>query len=423
MLTVVFATLVLMFAGGVIAYLGDTWGYKLGKKRLTLFGLRPRVTANLLTVVFGVLIALLTFGVLISVNAGFRVALLRGASLLHNNHQLKRQNQALIAQNADRAAKNIALQQQADQYREQAAAEAETERKTGTKLNQTTKELTARQKQLQTVNKTLQVAQAQLASAQTQVAALEARQQRLIALSRTIEAQNHLRANAYLIFTTRAEVGRTVISAGQSQKAIRADLINFLNDLSSQAKMLGAAPAGNHRYVEIASFRLGNTRTFIDENDSIAALADQIHSQGKGSVVVIARAAGNAFQKKPVYVRLQPYDNRLVIPAGAILGETVIPAQQKGVSEILADMEAFLKGPVHLAALHRGVIPVLPQDYIGGAYPREIDPAVQQIQQIKGDAVLVALSRKDTYAGDQVSVDFTVRPAAGQAIAAQGAQP
>ncbi|HEX5324795.1 MAG TPA: hypothetical protein VFW40_13490, partial [Capsulimonadaceae bacterium] len=199
--------------------------------------------------------------------------------------------------------------------------------------------------------------------------------------------------------------------------------LDFLGGLSEQAKRQGAAKANNGRHVVVATVRIGNTSTLVNESDSVAALADQIHSQSKGSVVVIAYAAGNAFANKPVFLRLKPYTNRLVIPAGAILGETIIPSQQKGPTEILAEMESFLKGPVHRAALRRGVIPVLPQDYIGDVDQPDLDPAVQQIQQIKGDAILVALSRKDTYAGDQVSLDFTVRPASAQSIAAQGPRP
>ncbi len=409
MLPVLIAALVLMVAGGVIAYIGDTWGYKLGKKRLTFLGLRPRVTANLLTVVFGVLIALLTFSVLLGVSANFRVALIQGVGLVHQNNALRRSNQELTSQNSGLSAKNKALQQEEQQVRDQ----LDPARK---RLAVAETQLAIAAQNLRKVNIERQVAQNQVAAAKTEVASLKTQQQRLIQITKALDDQAKVGITHHLIYTTGAEVGRTVIPASQSQAAIRRDIFDFLGGLGDQAKKQGAAKPG----VVVASVRLGNT--FVDENDSVSALAGQIQAQGKGSVVVIAYSVGNAFASKPVFIRLRPYSNRLVIPAGAILGETIIPAKQRGVSEILAEMEAFLHGPVHEAALRRGVIPVLPQDYIGDA-SHEIDPAFQQIQQIKGDAVLVALSTKDTYAGDKVSLDFAVHPVAGQAVAAQGSQP
>ena len=42
--------LVLMVMGGLIAFLGDKIGSKVGKKRLTLFGLRPKYTSIIVTI-------------------------------------------------------------------------------------------------------------------------------------------------------------------------------------------------------------------------------------------------------------------------------------------------------------------------------------------------------------------------------------
>ena len=59
-------TLVLTLAvvGGVIAYIGDRLGMSIGRKKLTLFGLRPKHTSILVTIVTGVFIASASIGVL-----------------------------------------------------------------------------------------------------------------------------------------------------------------------------------------------------------------------------------------------------------------------------------------------------------------------------------------------------------------------
>ena len=49
--------LVVLILGGLIATLGDRIGTKVGKARLSLFNLRPRKTAVLVTVFTGVMIS------------------------------------------------------------------------------------------------------------------------------------------------------------------------------------------------------------------------------------------------------------------------------------------------------------------------------------------------------------------------------
>jgi len=67
--------LVLMAMGGLIAFLGDKIGSKVGKKRLTLFGLRPKYTSIIVTIISGTLISCLTIAALAVVNENVRVAL------------------------------------------------------------------------------------------------------------------------------------------------------------------------------------------------------------------------------------------------------------------------------------------------------------------------------------------------------------
>ena len=86
--------LVLLVAGGVIAYVGDRLGTYIGKKRLSAWGLRPRHTAMLYTVLSGGFIAVLTLGALMAYDRAVQTALLRGPELLAENHQLARQNRS-----------------------------------------------------------------------------------------------------------------------------------------------------------------------------------------------------------------------------------------------------------------------------------------------------------------------------------------
>jgi uncharacterized protein (DUF3084 family) len=58
--------------GGILAALGDRLGSKVGKARLTIFNLRPRQTAVLITVMTGILIAASTLGLLFGLSRSLR---------------------------------------------------------------------------------------------------------------------------------------------------------------------------------------------------------------------------------------------------------------------------------------------------------------------------------------------------------------
>ena len=66
---------VLVLTGGVIAFIGDRLGSKVGKKKLSLFGLRPRHTSILVTIITGILITTVTFGILAIASKDVRTAL------------------------------------------------------------------------------------------------------------------------------------------------------------------------------------------------------------------------------------------------------------------------------------------------------------------------------------------------------------
>ena len=61
--------------GGLIAFIADKLGSKIGKKKLSVFGLRPHDTSVLLTVLSGVLIALFSVGILAISSESARTAL------------------------------------------------------------------------------------------------------------------------------------------------------------------------------------------------------------------------------------------------------------------------------------------------------------------------------------------------------------
>ena len=67
--------LTLLVLGGVLSTLGDRLGSRLGKARLSVFNLRPRSTAVLITVLTGSIISALSLGLMLLVSRELRVGL------------------------------------------------------------------------------------------------------------------------------------------------------------------------------------------------------------------------------------------------------------------------------------------------------------------------------------------------------------
>ena len=69
--------LLLILTGGIIAYVGDLLGRRVGRRRLTILGLRPKWTAIIITIISGILITLVTLAALSVVSENARDALFR----------------------------------------------------------------------------------------------------------------------------------------------------------------------------------------------------------------------------------------------------------------------------------------------------------------------------------------------------------
>lgn len=88
--------LIFCIAGALIAWLADNVGRMIGKKRHTLWKLRPRHTATLFIVTAGFLIPLLTVIALASSSRDLREILKKGTELVQENNQRKQELAATV---------------------------------------------------------------------------------------------------------------------------------------------------------------------------------------------------------------------------------------------------------------------------------------------------------------------------------------
>ncbi len=79
----------LLVLGGILSTFGDLLGSRVGKARLSIFNLRPRRTAVLITVLTGSLISSLSFGFMLLVNKQLRVGLFELTELQKERTELE----------------------------------------------------------------------------------------------------------------------------------------------------------------------------------------------------------------------------------------------------------------------------------------------------------------------------------------------
>jgi len=79
----------LVLISGLIAYVGDIVGRRMGRKRVTLFGLRPRHTAIAISVVAGMVITIITLVAAMLVSKDVKDGFLRVVEMRQRQAQLE----------------------------------------------------------------------------------------------------------------------------------------------------------------------------------------------------------------------------------------------------------------------------------------------------------------------------------------------
>ncbi|MDR3707603.1 MAG: DUF3084 domain-containing protein [Capsulimonadaceae bacterium] len=441
------AVLIVVTAGGSIAYLGDVIGYSLGKKRVTLFGLRPRDSAKLIGIIAGAVSAIAAGVVLLLIDGAFRVALFTGHELAHNLLQLRHENTRLerrieISNATLRNAENDKNQA----VRAKSLAEAD-EHKAVVDRNTARAEFAGATKALALVHIQLAKTQADLAVRQTdldratqaikglQAKSLDLQMRNRIALQQYNEIENKITNEAIptikaarssdVVYRNGQEVGRGIVRNGTKAEVV-GSLNQLLDTLSGKAEAAGAGRGGYKRAVKLAWIQLRTKKassghndepSFVSEGELLDALADQIRASNSDSVVVIATSLGNSFENLPAILQLHPYRNHLVLHAGTVLGETTLHNEGGlGPEEIVGRVQRLLVAKVRPAAIAAGVIPVIEstraEPELGNLPLADLLKVVTEVQAIKGDSTITAITSTDIWSGDQLHLRFTVKPGA-----------
>lgn len=156
----------ILILGGVIATVGDRLGTRVGKARLSLFNLRPRKTAVVITILTGSIISASTLAILFAADERLRTGVFE-LEAIQNDLRDKRQDLETTRTQLEATTEQ---KEQAESELAQARAEQRAEQREAQR-----REAEAQQR-LEAINKSLQAARAQQAQTQARLNQTQARQ-------------------------------------------------------------------------------------------------------------------------------------------------------------------------------------------------------------------------------------------------------
>jgi uncharacterized protein (DUF3084 family) len=183
-LVLIVAVLVL---GGVIATVGDRIGTRVGKARLTIFNLRPRRTATLITILTGIVISASTFGLLFAVDGQLRTGVFELGKIQRNLQDTRSELQGAKAEKEqiENRLKNSRRQQkmaqrQLEQINRSLQIAIDQQTKTQSQLQNTEQRLNQSQTQFRQAQQLLSTVTQQAASLRSEIQQLQTDRQELV---------------------------------------------------------------------------------------------------------------------------------------------------------------------------------------------------------------------------------------------------
>ena len=304
---------VILVLGGVIATVSDRLGTKVGKARLSLFKLRPRDTAVVVTVMAGSILSALTLGILFATSKPLRTGVFRIDEIQKRLNNARREiNQATQEKNRveTELAQARAAQAQARANLEQInqslqAANAEQAR-TQTKLNSLRAQLNSVQAAKSKTEQQLSQVEAAKSQTEEQLSSVEAAKSRTEEQLKLVETARS---------TTQAQLDRTE---------------NQLKTVSAQKTSLGS---------EIAQLQ-ADRQQLIEQREQVKVqIAQRDREIAKRDAAIVDRNALIAQRDKEIAQRAQNLSER----DRTIVERDKVIAEREALLETLAQQQTQLE--------------------------------------------------------------------------------
>jgi uncharacterized protein (DUF3084 family) len=441
-----FLILLLLTLCGFIAYIGDLLGRRLGKKRLTIFGLRPKHTAILLTVVTGVLIAGVTFSAALVSMGWFRSVVFQGERLARQNQRLresgfalKRQadelasqskqketeNQRLSSENEKLAGTNRALSTQ-NQGLQSRNSTLQTESRTLRTSNDALREQKARLQQSYTLLTSslsrLQAERGRLTSDRERLAGAVAMLRATIAKNRGEVSRLEALAQGYraeeYIFRRGQPITDQFMLPNPPLDVLRRQVGEMLFRADQKAAALKAAADGVHPRLWLVPTDARAPRA--KNADVLEAVIKQATKIRDRPILFRIVAEENCVAQRPVPARFECFANDQLFRAGEVVATGMSDGSAPDF-EVYTDLVTLLQRNVTNEAKARGMLPS--EEGFGNAHPQLLFETIRRVKQHNGPVILRARVRQNTFRSGPLYLDIDVAPADAAATTGRNQAP
>ena len=395
----------MIITGGAIAFIGDKLGTKVGKKRLSIFGLRPRHTSMIVTVVTGGLITALSIGFMLLISQNVRTALfgmdeLR-ATMNSTLEELDNATENLFKAQTEfeRANENLreskleiaALKDEQEELR----AESDRLKEGNERLEETNSELAAQNENLSGTNAALEADNKKLGDFNVTLTAdneklssdnerLSVDNEKLAADNGELEKRNqHLREGIIAIregdITLRAGeiLASGIIAGGRTAEEISAD-INALAERATQNL--------------IERFGGDSDNSVWIYQPELQRVIGEIESSGQDMVLRIS-AAGNLVRGEPVRSKLEVYPNKLIFRKGEVILAKSYEVDDYDAPEMI--LQDFLT-EINRIAIEKGSLSDPLTGSVGIMDGTQLYEILDSLLGAKGKILLTATAREET---------------------------
>lgn len=366
--------LAVLVLGGVLSNLGDRLGSRIGKARLSLFRMRPKKTAVLITVLTGSLISALTLGLMVAVSEQLRVGLF----------QLEQLEDKL---RSSRKALQLSLGQLDTNQRE---------------LEQARREREKAEQQLQRLNQSRQDLEQERERLGQEV---EARDQELQALQqRTAQGQQELRQLERNVLALRS--GDVVLSTGQPLTMAKVAIPK--PGLARQATEDVLRQANVQAYQQVLPGLAPERQLLLIPRSEVSKVESALKRGGPWVVSILS--AGNVLRgEKQVLAFADVRPSRKVVSRGDVLASVILDPDERELVQVDGRLQLLLAAARTEARRRGSLAPNLQVDRLA------LQQAAQELVErpSREPLMLEVVAQQDSETADPVLVELRANVLSG----------
>lgn len=367
--------------GGIIAYVGDKIGTKVGKQRMSLFGLRPKYTSIVVTIITGLMIAAATVGVLSISSRSVRTALF-GLDQMYA--QMEELNQQIAAKNEELKARQAEIDAQAEQMNTmQEAVQASQQ-----ELEEVRAARDAMGADLQSVKEAYQEAQGRMGDLEKARRVMEDHIADLQFTAKNLENNITNLREGTVMFRVGELLSSATVRPGLSETEAQGVLTDILNDTNG---------------LILKRFNIKEEQSVLYVSRSNMADAAKQLAAADTPMMVRIVASGNIIVGEPAIAKIQIFPQRLIYHKGDIVWVGGINGGDNAQNAVVD----FL-GEVNKGAKEKGIIPDPLSGEVGNVPGAELFEVINQVRNTNGPLRIEAITTKDTYSSDTLQIRLKI---------------